>query len=118
MATSVNDKSSSNAEISEQCKEVKKVEGSVQKESSYQNTRNPKEAFMEKVNEQNEDENGICSNEMADELKMENLSEESDVILLGRNHNKDRVYYVVLGTIWIFTLCTRLYDIAQPPKIW
>lgn len=72
----------------------------------------------EKVNEQSETGNGIFTNEMEDDWKMGNVFAESDSNLFNRIYDKDRKYYFLLAMIWVLSLFTRLYDIAQPPKIW
>eukprot|EP00795_Rhopilema_esculentum_P003468 gene3468-1848_t len=38
-------------------------------------------------------------------------------LLNKENHEKDKFYYAVVTIFWVLSLGTRLYDIAQPPKI-
>ena len=33
-------------------------------------------------------------------------------------YKKGKLYYGTVSVIWILSMATRLYDIAQPPKIW
>lgn len=33
-------------------------------------------------------------------------------------YRKGKLYYWTVSVIWILSMATRLYDIAQPPKIW
>ena len=81
-------------------------------------TKNEQETVEEKVYEQNEGDNGMKTDEVNENIGIDSSRKESDVILLGMHNEKDKRFYLVLGTIWIFSMFTRLYDISQPAKIW
>ena len=81
-------------------------------------TKNEQETVEEKAYEQSELDSGTKTNEVNEDIGIESSLKESDVDLLGMHNEKDKRFYIVLGTIWIFSLFTRLYDISQPPKIW
>ena len=53
------------------------------------------------------------SNKSADESCPDTVS-----FVTKRTEQKDSFYYVCISLVWALSLTTRLYRIAQPPKVW
>ena len=97
----------------------KSVDEEHKKDGLVTNTaENEQGTCKQKVNGQvDKKEDTICSDRKGKEERVLDRAFFRD-LLNEENHEKDKFYYAVVTIFWVLSLGTRLYDIAQPPKIW